>query len=201
VPRSNYTTYGGGGWGGGGGYGASTAAGSALQGMSQVISAAGQYNLSTSAAAVNWTQADRNQLENDQLATNTYFEMRATNRAARAAEAGPKPTTEQLMRIAHQGVPKPLNPGEEDPVSGNLRWPSALQEPLFSDDRGELNRLFSKRASFGGLPYADQARVREVVEGMYAGLKTQITMIPPQDYVACRTFLRSLVYSATKADL
>jgi hypothetical protein len=200
VPAPTTNVYnGGGGWGYSGT--PTTAAGSALSGMSQVISAAGQYNLSTSAAAVNMTQAQRNQIQNDQLATDTYFQMRATNKAAREAEAGPKPTMEQLVRIAREGVPKSLNTSQMDPVSGRLDWPDALQDSRYATERGELDQLFAKRASYGGLTYADRSKVRETIDSMSDELKDQIRDIPPQDYVSCRSFLQSLIYSATKTEL
>ena len=61
--------------------------------------------------------------------------------------------------------------------------------------------LFSKHATYGGLSYSDQTKVREGVNTMYRELKTQIKSIPPPDYVACRTFLNSLTYAATKTEL
>src|SRR5688500_18495850 len=85
---NNYGVY-------GGSYGGATAAGSDMQGMASVISAQGNYNLSTSAAAINMTQAKKNEIQNRQQWTNTYFEMRATQRAAAAAERGPPPSEEQ----------------------------------------------------------------------------------------------------------
>ena len=198
VPPPSTNVYAGGEWG----YGApTTAAGSAMSGMSQVISAAGQYNLATSAAAVNMTQAQRNQIQNDMLATDTYFQMRATNKAARDAEAGPPPNMEQLVRIARDGVPQPLNTSQLDPVSGRLDWPGPLQVDSFAPQRGELDQMFATRASYGGLTYSDQALVRQNVDAIYDGLKSQIRDIPPQDYVACRGFLRGLLYAATKSDL
>src|SRR5437870_5530495 len=62
-----------------------TVEGNALKGMASVISAKGDYNLSTSAAAVNLTQAEKQDIQNRQAATHAYFEMRQTNRAAVAA--------------------------------------------------------------------------------------------------------------------
>lgn len=199
VPRAPAMVGYGGGWPG---YApANTAAGAAMMGMSQVISSAGQYNLATSAAAVNMTQAYRNQLQNDMLATNTYFAMREANRAARERERGPRLTTEQLVKIAHDGAPRPLTSAQEDPITGSLRWPSALQESVFADQRAAVDQMFAKRAAYGGLPYSDQMLVKKNVDAMYAGLKSQIKQIPPQDYVACRDFLRTLNYTAAKSDL
>src|SRR4051812_21476631 len=70
-----------------GGYaGGATVEGSMMQGMASVISAKGNYNLATSAAAVNTTQAIKQDIQNRQAATNAYFAMQETNRAARAAK-------------------------------------------------------------------------------------------------------------------
>jgi hypothetical protein len=199
VPSPSATVYGGG-WGGynnGGG----TVAGSALSGMSQVISSAGQYNLSTSAAAVNMTQAEHNQLQNDMLATNTYFEMRAVNRAAKEAERGPRPSMEQAVRIAKMGIPKPLSASQWDAVDGKLFWPDALQDASFAEDRGTVDESFKKLATYGGLPYSDQTTVRHSLEAMAGQLKAQIQQMPAMDFMACRNYLSSLMYAATKTQL
>ncbi len=197
APTAN--VYGGGGWGGYGG--ASTAAGSAMQGMSQVISSAGQYNLNTSAAAINMTQAQSNAMQNQVQACNTFWELRNIGRAQRAAERGPDLTPEQLARIAHSGIPRALTPSQLDPVTGRLNWPDALQDPSFQPQRSELDPLFVKLATYGGLDYADKTQVRENVNSMFDGLKALIRQIPPPDYVACRTFLQSMLYAATKTAL
>jgi hypothetical protein len=90
-----------------GGYGysryASTAAGSAMNGMASVISARGDYNLSTSEATENLTQAQSQEIQNRQQYTNTYFSMRETNDAERAKLAGPRPTEQELVKIAQEG--------------------------------------------------------------------------------------------------
>ena len=188
-----------GGWPGSGG--ASTAAGSAMNGMASVISAKGDYNLSTSAAAINMTQAQKQEIQNRQQATNTYFEMRATNRAAREAERSPRPTMEQLVRFAHEGMPKPLNSSQVDAVTGGLNWPSALQQSSFDSQRNQVDQLFAARAKYGNLSYSDQLVVRKTVDAMYGELKAQIRDIPPPDYMACRNFLASVTYAASKSEL
>jgi hypothetical protein len=43
--------------------------------------------------------------------------------------------------------------------------------------------------------------VRETVNTLFDGLKANIREIPPQDYVASRSFLQSLVYATTKTTL
>ncbi len=203
VPAaSNVNTYGGG-WSGyyAGGYGGGTVAGSAMNGMANVISSKGDYNLSTSAAAVNMTQAQKNEIQNRQLYTDTYFQMRQTNKQAREAERTPRLTMEQLSRIARQGVPQALSPSQLNPVTGQLEWPSALQLPSFELQRNELEALFAQRAKYGGLSYTEQMKATGVLDTMLAGLKDQIRQIPPEDYMVCRNFLQSLSYTATRNEL
>ncbi|MEN6457357.1 MAG: hypothetical protein ABFC63_00295 [Thermoguttaceae bacterium] len=200
VPPPSTSVYGGNGpWGGYGG--ATTAAGSALNGMAGVISAAGQRNLLNSAAAVNWTEAQKNDIENRQRWTNAYFEMRATNRAAAAADRSPRLTMEQIARLAKDGAPKPLNTSHLDPVSGGIKWPSALQQPMFDTQRNEIDRVLATQARYGVLSYSDQTKIREDIKTIFEQLKSQIDQIPPTEYVACRNFLRSVSYATTKTDL
>lgn len=168
-------------------------AGSALTGMANAISAAGDYNLATSAAAVNLTQAQRAEIENRQLWTNTYFAMRETNRAARAATAKPKPTMEQIVRQAAQGVPSPLSPSEYDQVSGTVQWPKLLQSDAFASQRGAVEGLLAQRASTGTLGFTEQSELESAVDSMVDALQSQIRDVPSTDYIASRKFLKSLV--------
>lgn len=194
--------YGGGGYGGyyGGGVG-STAAGSAATGLANVISSRGSANLNNSAAAINMTQAQRNEIENQQLYTETYFQKRATNKAAREAEDGPPPTADQLARIAQMGVPKPLSPSEFNNVSGQIAWPQVLQTDTFALERQQLEGMIGSYSQMGTLNYADQVKVRKLINDMSAKLKAQVRDLPPPDYMACKSFLNSLIYATTKVQL
>jgi hypothetical protein len=193
------TVYGGGGYGYG--YGAQTAQGAALQGMSQVLSAAGQYNLDTSAAAVNMTEAQRNEMRNQLQSVQTFWQMRDIGRAERETERGPRPTPEELARRARAGAPRALTTSQIDPVSGALYWPAALQNASFQAQRSALDEYAARWVKYGGLDYDAQSQVREKIDSMFDGLKAQIASIPPQDYVACRTFLQSLLYATTRTTL
>lgn len=199
VPPPSTNVYGGGyGYGYGGGQ---TAAGSALQGMSQVISAAGQAHLANSAAAINYTQAESNQLRNNVQGVQTYWQMRDIGAAERAKERGPRLTPEQLARMARDGAPRGLTANQIDAVTGVLYWPGPLQDANFQTERSSVDDFTAKWVKYGGLDYADQRQVREAIDSMFDGLKSQIRSIPPQDYVACRTFLQSLLYATTRTTL
>ena len=184
----------------GGGH-ASTAAEGSMNGMANVLSAAGDYNLSTSAAAVNMTQAERTEIQNRQLYTNTYFEMRAVNNAARAQEAGSKPTMEQLARIARQGVPEALQSDQLNTVTGQLFWPPTLSDEMFSSPRTTVDELFAKRAAQGNLGISDQSALRQALESMTDELKAHIREIEPQFYVDSKNFLRSVAYVSSQRPL
>lgn len=188
-------------WRGYGHRGGATPASAALHGMASVISAAGDYNLATSAAAVNMTQAQRNAIQNRQQWTRAYFDLRETNREARAAERGPAPSMEQIARIAHQGVPEPLSPSQLDPVTGRIEWPGVLLDEPFEPQRAELERLFAHRVMYGGLSHTDYRRLHGAIGTMLAGLKEQVDEMPPMDYIACKTFLKGLDHAAMKEQL
>jgi hypothetical protein len=201
VPPPSMGAYGGGyGYGMTGGVG-STAAGSAMTGMANVVSAKGDYNLATSAAAVNMTQAQRNEIQNRQLYTNTYFEMRETNRQARAAESGPRLTAEQISRIAHETAPKPLSSSEVNHVTGKLNWPDVFQMDVFSADRANFERLMGSYSQVGTLSYGDKTKARALINNMAKELKQRIREIPGPDYIASRSFLESLMYSTCNCRL
>jgi hypothetical protein len=198
-PPSMVGAYGGyGGWGGGG---ASTVAGSAMDGMASVISARGDANLADSAAAVNLTQAQSKEIQNRQQATNTYFEMRATNRAAREAERTPSPTMKELVDMAHRGLPAALSSSQMNPVTGKLNWPDALQGDEFRSQRAQVDQLISKWTTQGGLSHAEKSSVRKTIQAMYGKLNAQIRELTSHDYITGRKFLNSVVYAVTKNNL
>jgi len=197
VPNSSSFSSYGGYYGGGGG----TVEGSWMQGMASVISAQGNYNLATSAAAVNLTQAQKQDIQNRIAGTNAYFSMQETNRAATAAKRSPRLSEEQLVRIAAQAAPKPLDNGDVDPVSGQVNWPSVLQDDMFKKDRDVVEQLLSRQVSLGRLGIAEHEQIGDAIERLAAILKAQINKIPTQEYIKAKNFLKSLMYGVTKNQL
>ena len=175
---------------------ASTPAESYARGLGDMARSAGQYNVATSEAAINMTEAARRNMENRDQWTQTYFEMRKANRAYRAAESGPRHSMEDLVRYAQAGKPSPLSPSEVDSVTGAMSWPTLLKTGRYDQDRGELETLFAKRATYGGLGFDDQMKLRQVTDTMLASLRKQIRDIPASDYMASKKFLQSLAYDA-----
>ncbi len=179
------------------GFGQSTDGG----GIASAISAKGSYNLSTSEAAINLTTAKKQEIQNRLDATNTYFAMRSVNRAATAAERRPNASMEQLARIARDSAPKPFGANDQDPVTGQVDWPEMLLIELYAPHRTVLDQLNADKAAAGRLSMRDQMKGRQEVEKMFSAMKTQIRVVPPQQYSASRTFLRSLIYALAQGDL
>jgi len=190
---------------GGGGYGyddeypyvnnrALTPGESFARGLGDVIRSQGAYNLMTSKAAINATEAQRNDIQNREQWTNTYFQMRRENRVARAEEQGPRPTAEELVRYAQMGKPKPLGPNQLDAVSGKIYWPRSLGTDQFASSRGQLDELFAKRARYGDISMEDLMKIQAETNKMINQLNQQIRDIPPMEYTAAKQFLVSLAY-------
>lgn len=197
APPSNSSYYASGGYPG---YSsrASTVGESHARGMADVVQAQGQANLNNSAAAINYTVAQSNEIQNRSAWTSTYFQMRQENRQARAAERRPRASMEDLVRYAQAGKPKPLSPSEFDTVSGKVSWPLALQVDGYATSREELEKVLARRVSTGTLGPADYMKVRQVTQSMLDQLKGQIREVPPEQYTLAKRFIESLAYQATR---
>jgi hypothetical protein len=180
---------------------ASTLEEGAMRGLADVVSAKGEYNLSTSAAAINLTQAQKQDIENRRAGTQAYFEIRETNRAAREANRSPRLSQEQLVRIATQAAPKRLSTEEINLVTGEINWPEALKSPRFAGERGSLDQLSLKRAQYGALGIADHIAAGDTIQKMAGKLKEEIKSISANEYLDAKNFLKSLMYAVTKTQL
>ncbi len=194
TPPGGNNYYGGGGYGGG--YHSSTAAEGAMRGMGDLVRSQGEANLNNSAAAINFTTARSNQIDNRNQWTNTYFEMRQANRAYRLQEMGPRATMADAVRSAQAGMPKPLSPSQLDPVTGAINWPTFLRSEADEANRAELERVFGYRAKTGAVSADDFLKARQASNAMLAALKKQVREIPPEQYSTAKRFLQSLAYQA-----
>ena len=174
---------------------ASTPAESYARGMSDVIRSQGQYNVATSEAAINMTQAQRQYIQNRDQWTNTFFQMREANRMYRDRARSPRPTTEQMVRWAQAGRPERLSPSELDMVSGRINWPLLLTADRYAKQRVELESLFAQRAA-GAVTWENSTEIDQVTKAMLEELKGQVREVPQMDYIAAKRFLESLAHEA-----
>lgn len=175
---------------------ASTPAESYARGASDVIRSEGMYNLATSEAAVNMTEATRRTIENRQQWTSAYFNMREANDAYRVAQRAPRPSMEQLVRFAQAGKPQRLSPSELDTVTGRINWPRLLETDEFAQTRRQLEQLFQDWAYAGAVGAEKLDRIRDLTDAMLAELQAQVRTSRPADYVVARNFIQSLAYEA-----
>jgi hypothetical protein len=180
-----------------GGY-ASTAAQAAEYGMSEMMRAQGYLNMQNSEAAKNWEEVKTLDIQNRMRWTETYFEMRKTNRDARAAEARPTITHDQAIRMAKMGAPPRLVSTQLDPVTGHIEYPMVLQDDIFTPYRQELDALFAKRASSGGsMSFNEFQAIQTTVSDFSDALKEHVGKYPAGEYGRARTFLDSLKHEAS----
>ncbi len=188
-------------WGWGGySYHASTAGEGYMRGMSDVIRSQGMRNLLNSEAAKNLEDARAKYIDNRLKATQTYFEMKRYNKEYRDANKKPRPTSEQLFRLAKKSLPKPLGPSELDPVTGVIHWPQLLAQPEFASARETLQQLFAARAKASGKFTLDQMnQAKQAVEDLQIELKRRIHDIPAQVYMKSSSFLKRLAYEVRRS--
>jgi hypothetical protein len=189
----------GGGWGGGWGMGnwASTAQQGAADGIAAVVRSAGYANLKNSEAAKNWQEAKSMEIDNRMKWTETYFEMRKTNREARAAEDGPPVTQEQAIRLAKMAAPPRLGSTQLDPVTGHVEYPLVLRDDIFAPNRQEIDTLFARRAASGGsVQYGEIREMQDAVSKFIDVLRQNVGNYAAGDYSRARTFLDSLAREA-----
>jgi len=190
-----FARWGGRGWGRGN-Y-ASTAQQGAAYGMAAMIRAQGYANLKNSEAAKNWEEAKTKEIDNRMKWTETYFEMRKTNREAREAERGPPITQEQAIRMARDAAPRRLSSTQLDPVTGHIQYPIVLMDEPFAPYRQRLDQLFAQRASTGGsMSFDDFQAIQETVTDFIEALKQRVGKYAAGDYGSARTFLDSLAHES-----
>ncbi len=176
---------------------ASTAGESYARGMSDIIGAAGQANLQNSEAAKNYEDARKKNIDNHLTYTNTYFEMRRSNREARAAESSGSLSQDQLYRIAADAAPKRPTASKLDPITGQISWPIIMRDPRYEEDMKRLEALFAERAAkHGNIGASTYREIEATCEALLAELKGNIKEYSGNDYAPAKTLLEGLAYEA-----
>ncbi|HID76782.1 MAG TPA: hypothetical protein EYP56_12400 [Planctomycetaceae bacterium] len=178
---------------------ASTAAEGYLRGSGDLIRAWGQYNLLTAEARRAYAAARHQEIVNRQEEVHAYFSLRDYNRRKRAANRRPRPTEEQLRRIAASARPRPLSPKHVDWITGRIQWPGVLLASHYEPFRAGLDRAFALRAAQGEIDPVTLAEAKRAAHQMLEELKSHIREMPSQEYMAARRFIESLAHDLVRS--
>jgi hypothetical protein len=184
--------------GGGGGSAVGNAPGATVEGditrgLASMVAAQGEANLRNSQAAINLQTANAMGIDNRLRWTETYFEMRRVNQAARALEAGPLVTSDQAIQMAIMQRPPRLTSRDLDPVTGDITWPMALNDPVYSEPAKTIEECFQARAKSGGYVTFEQSELLEnAIKDLVGQLKSNVAKYAAGKYGKARTFLDSL---------
>ena len=176
-------------------YHSSTYAEGVQRGAADIIRSAGQYNVRTSEAAKNWTEVQSRLYENRVKAAQSFVEMKNIQEAYRQSRRKPRPTSEQLIRMAKMEVPKPLSASELDPVTGKISWPLELTADEYAPVRSRVEALFAERAAVNGKINLNQYKaIINDLEEMKTLLVDRLKRkeVLPEDYTKAIKFIKQL---------
>lgn len=128
---------------------ASTAGESYARGVSGIISAQGQKNLSDSQAAINLTDARSNQIDNQVKSVNAYWEKKGIYQQHVEAE-NQQIEAKRERYVARRGS-LDLSTDEFDRTTGQVNWPKILQQSAYDPYRTQLDTMFHDRSYNGAL--------------------------------------------------
>src|SRR3954465_15170125 len=128
---------------------ASTAAEGAANGLSNVISAQGQKNVSDSQAAINLTQARSAQIDNQVKSVNAFWERNEIYSQHQQQEFSQIQKQREFYLSRHGLVS--LTPEEFDRASGTVNWLRVLEQKQYDQYRIVLDKLMKQRAYAGAL--------------------------------------------------
>jgi hypothetical protein len=150
-----------------------------------------------SIAAGNYEDARSKLIDNRLKWTNTYFEMRQQNTAFRRSLQAPPLSYEAAVRIAREKAPNRPSNSQLDAVTGAIAWPIVLQDPIFEDQRQELEAAFAERAqTSGSIGFATFQKIDTVCGAMLSRLQENLKSFPPQEYTVARNFITGLRFEA-----
>jgi hypothetical protein len=128
---------------------ASTAAEGYANGVSNIIQAQGQRNVSNSQARINNQDAYSMALDNSTKSVNTFWEQKSIYNEHLQAQLA-ETTAKRDAYLANHGL-QSLTPQEFDRTTGTIFWPKVLDQDQYAQYRTTLDKLFKQRAYAGAL--------------------------------------------------
>ena len=174
--------------------GSSTALGDALSGSGELVRSIGDAVRNGSEAAVNIEAAKSQYLKNNYDASKTFWDKKLLWTENSAYFRGRPLSSEQLRQIARDAAPQRLGAMQLS-QTGAINWPAGLLRAEYDDLRGRIENLFANRTvSNIGVGSTTEVAVTRLTDSMAADLKSQISDMTPNEYIAAKNFLRSLAY-------
>lgn len=166
------------------------------------LAAAGQYNLESSKAAINYQQAYQMSIQNQELRAQTFFDKRKLNSSYRAEQEAQHPhaTAEARAAFDRARAPAKLSAAEFDPARGVIQWPGILNLSEFEQSRAQLEELFRQAAADphgSGLGTRNYRDIKRALDDLSEKLHAEISQFKPDEYIVASKFLKSLVYHAS----
>ena len=127
----------------------STAAEGYQRGLSGIISAQGQRNLSNSQAAINMTDARSSQIDNQVKSVNAFWEKKDIY-SERQQQEFAQIEQKRSAYLAKHGLGS-LTAEEFDRTTGRITWLKVLEQKQYDPYRNTLDELMQKRAYQGAL--------------------------------------------------
>lgn len=171
---------------------ASTWAEGFLRGRADLVRAAGQYNYNTAASMIAAEEARSRSIDNHLKSVQTFYEKRRLYREEKKATARPKPSRQQLERLAKSRLPKRLDAMAYNRAAGALNWPDVLRDGAFAPERDAIDQLVRERGKSSG----HDTQLKLIVAQMKDVLKANIRAMSPAEYIQAKSFLSSLQYEA-----
>lgn len=150
---------------------ASTAAEGYANGVSNVIAAQGQRNLSNSQAAINLTEARSNQIDNQVKSVNAFWEKRDIYNERQQANLAD--ISAKRDRFMSKNALQPLTSQDFDRTTGQVFWLKALDQPKYDQYRKPIDELLKKRAYAGALSGNEYMEYTEASKAWRAEISAQ----------------------------
>ncbi len=180
----------------------STAAEGFLRGKAAVIQAHGNFRLSEAQAQILRQQARWLDRENDLLQTQALLAQKKMWDDARAAERKEQEARriegQQLLAARQATVYRQvyqLSTDEFDSITGAITWPAVLQNEYFDRERQRVAELVKQQFAYGEPKPEMTTQINRAVEQLASSLRSVISEVPRDDYLAAQKFLTGLRYT------
>jgi hypothetical protein len=155
---------------------ASTAAEGYARGVSGVIQAQGQRNLSNSQAAINMTDARSSQIDNQLKSVNAYWQKQDIY-SQHLQQQNYKIEQTRAILLAKNQL-QPLTSEEFDSTTGRITWPKVLTQKQYDPYRDTLDKLFQDRAQQGYLSGQEYAEASTASKDWHNMMAAQSNLYP-----------------------